>query len=152
MAKTIKGSSKPSAKGDASVKAKALPAKVKMTAAKAPAKAAPKQKPKASAKPIVAAAKPTMSVQELQDRIEQLEQANSALTVLVTNALTEARAEIKTLQTEFEKSKAAPPVGEVVPTPADDPAPSPAIAAKTAAKPATKAKPQKKPIIKHGKV
>jgi len=79
-------------------------------------------------------------------------EANSALTVLVTNGLTEARAEIKTLQVGLEQSRSALPVSKAVPTPADDPAPSPVIATKTAKKPTTKAKPPGKPTIKRGKV
>jgi len=162
MPKGIKGSSKLSTKGGTSVKAKAPPAKVKPVAAKAPMKVAPKTAKTPRAKTVAAVAKPQLSVQELQDRIEQLEQANSALTVLVTNALTEARDQIKTLQVELEKSKVALPVSEAASLPENAPSPAPVSAAKTAKKPATKAKTAKepatkakleeKPIIKRGKV
>jgi len=151
MPKGIKGSSKPATKFQAATKTKTSPAKVKPAAAKAPMKVAPKTAKTPPAKTL-ATAKPTLSLQELQDRIEQLEQANSALTVLVTNALTEARDQIKTLQVELEQSKVAPPVSETASLPDNTPSPAPVIAAKTAKKPATKAKLQEKPIIKHGKV
>ncbi|MCW8309043.1 hypothetical protein AruPA_18575 [Acidiphilium sp. PA] len=152
MPKGIKGSSKPATKIQAATKTKTSPAKVKPAAAKAPMKVAPKTVKTPRAKTVAAVAKPQLSVQELQDRIEQLEQANSALTVLVTNALTEARDQIKTLQVELEQSKAAPPVSETASLPDNTPSPAPVIAAKIAKKPATKVKPQEKPIIKRGKV
>ena len=152
MPKGIKGSSKPATKFQAATKTKTAPAKVKPAAAKAPMKVAPKTAKTPRAKTVAAVAKPQLSVQELQDRIEQLEQANCALTVLVTNALTEARDQIKTLQVELEQSRAALHVSKTASLPDNTPSPAPVIAAKTAKKPTTKAKLQEKPIIKRGKV
>ncbi|MGC9271178.1 hypothetical protein, partial [Acidiphilium sp.] len=157
MAKPIKGSSKPSAKASASGQADASSTKVQMAAAKVPAKAAPKQPEKPPAKPMTAPAKPKLSVQELRDRVEQLEQAYSALKLknkADRKSLTEARAQIKTLQAELVKSRAAPPVSETVATPENDPSPSSAIAAETVEEPSSKPKanPQKKPVTKRSKI
>jgi hypothetical protein len=153
MPKGTKESSKASTKTPAAATKKSSPAKVKASAAKSPTQMAPKPIEMPPAKINGAALKPKLSVQELRERVEQLEKINSKLRVKNKSdrkSLTEALARIDNLQAELQDAKTAAPIPEVASVAEEEPSAPPAATVDTKTKSATKAK-QPKPIAKRGK-
>ncbi len=155
MPKSIKKSSKQSSREQVAVKAKVAPAKVKPVVAKPPVKVASKVQKMPPAKTVAAAEKPQLSVQELQDRVAELERTNSTLQMKSQadrKSLTDVLAQIKTLQAELEKSIAASPLLEAAPVPDASPSPSSISAPESKTAPTATPKPTKKSIVKRGKI
>lgn len=153
MPKGIKQSPKASTKTPAAATTKPSTAKVKASAAKIAAKMGSKPAKMPPVKIIEAAPKPKLSVQELRDRVEQLDKMNSKLRMknkTDRKSLADALARIDTLQAELQDAKTAAPIPEVASVAEEEPSAPPVVIADTETKPATKTK-QPKPAVKRGK-
>jgi hypothetical protein len=107
------------------------------------------------AKTVAASEKPQLSIQELHDRVAELERTNSTLqmkSLADRKSLTDILAQIKMLQAELEKSIAASPLLEAASVQDASPSPSSVSAPEPKTAPTATPKPTKKPIVKRGKI